>query len=444
MEYRVIRHDDYLAHRHEAGAGTAGSSSSANKGRGRKKGFQLDNALYKARAWIGGKWRYAYTNAQLAAMNAWGKGRQAARDVKKTASNAYGEAKKIASGKYAEDVRNRQKSGEYKMHTAVELRKQSRDAQRRGATEAAEGGKRHAKQLYDEGNYEAASAARERSSLKYKISDLLGGGLNSETARNVINRGKNITSGLLNRGHNVLRNGKKLADATLKDVGSYASKGKEFIQSLPDWSKTKAQNANAMAKEKTGVDVWDTAKRAGNKVKTEITEKPEHLKNVYEKARSDAGDIAREGKRMAGEAATSVKNAGKAAWDYAKPGGTFNQKTVQALEKIPGGSKAVSLAKSAKDTADKLSDSIADFARSNYRYATDSDYRKLTKEVKTAQKQLSSVQSQIAELQAESAKLGPNALPEGYNAIYALQEQEKALTSQINRANSVLDEYDED
>lgn len=437
MEYRVIRHDDYLAHRHEAGAGTAGSSSLANKGKGRKKGFQLDEHLYKARAWIGGKWRYAYTNAQLAAMNAWGKGRQAARDVKKAASNAYGEAKKVASGKYAEDVRNRQKSGEYKMHTAVELRKQSRDAQRRGATEAAEGGKRHAKQLYDEGNYEAASAARERSSLKYKISDLLGGGLDSETARNVITRGKNITSGLLNRGHNVLRNGKKLADATLKDVSSYASKGKEFIQSLPDWGKTKAQNANAMVKEKTGVDVWDTAKRAGNKVKTEITEKPEHLKNVYEKARSDAGDIAR-------EAATSVKNAGKAAWDYAKPGGTFDQKYVQALEKIPGGSKVVSLANSAKATADKLSDSIADFARSNYRYATDSDYRKLTKEVKTAQKQLSDVQSIIAKIKAESAKLGPYELPEDYNDIYKLQELELELTGQISRANSALDKYDED
>ena len=63
MQYRIIRSgqsDDYFEH--------------ALFG-GRQKGAQNKNHKYLARAWIQNKWRYAYTQAEVRALENWDKGK---------------------------------------------------------------------------------------------------------------------------------------------------------------------------------------------------------------------------------------------------------------------------------------------------------------------------------------------------------------------------------
>ena len=100
MEYRVIRtgqSDDHFEH--------------ALFGGGRQKGAQNKNHKYLARAWWQNKWRYAYTQAEVAALQNLGKARQAAKDVGDKAKAGAAKVTKtvsdVASGKYARDVDSR-------------------------------------------------------------------------------------------------------------------------------------------------------------------------------------------------------------------------------------------------------------------------------------------------------------------------------------------------
>ena len=100
MEYRVIRtgqSDDHFEH--------------ALFGGGRQKGAQNKNHKYLARAWWQNKWRYAYTQAEVAALQNLGKARQTAKDVGDKAKAGAAKVTKavsdVASGKYARDVDSR-------------------------------------------------------------------------------------------------------------------------------------------------------------------------------------------------------------------------------------------------------------------------------------------------------------------------------------------------
>lgn len=100
MEYRVIRtgqSDDHFEH--------------ALFGGGRQKGAQNKNHKYLARAWWRNKWRYAYTQAEVAALQNLGKARQAAKDTADKAKAGAAKVTKavsdVASGKYARDVDSR-------------------------------------------------------------------------------------------------------------------------------------------------------------------------------------------------------------------------------------------------------------------------------------------------------------------------------------------------
>lgn len=100
MEYRVIRtgqSDDHFEH--------------ALFGGGRQKGAQNKNHKYLARAWWRNKWRYAYTQAEVAALQNLGKARETAKNVGDKAKAGAAKVTKtvsdVASGKYARDVDSR-------------------------------------------------------------------------------------------------------------------------------------------------------------------------------------------------------------------------------------------------------------------------------------------------------------------------------------------------
>lgn len=93
MEYRVIRtgqSDDHFEH--------------ALFGGGRQKGAQNKNHKYLARAWWQNKWRYAYTQAEVIALQNLGKARQAAKDVGDKAKAAASTVKSVATGNYAKSI----------------------------------------------------------------------------------------------------------------------------------------------------------------------------------------------------------------------------------------------------------------------------------------------------------------------------------------------------
>lgn len=93
MEYRVIRtgqSDDHFEH--------------ALFGGGRQKGAQNKNHKYLARAWWRNKWRYAYTQAEVIALQNLGKARQAAKDVGDKAKAAASTVKSVATGNYAKSI----------------------------------------------------------------------------------------------------------------------------------------------------------------------------------------------------------------------------------------------------------------------------------------------------------------------------------------------------
>lgn len=100
MEYRVVRTGDPDPH-----------FEHALFGGGRQKGAQNKNHKYLARAWWQNKWRYAYTQAEVAALQNLGKARQAAKDVGNKAKAGAAKVTKavsdVASGKYARDVDSR-------------------------------------------------------------------------------------------------------------------------------------------------------------------------------------------------------------------------------------------------------------------------------------------------------------------------------------------------
>ena len=81
MEYRVVKKEQSSGHLQHAW------------GNGREKGAQNKNHKYLARAWIQNKWRYAYTQAEVAMLQNWGKGKDGGLADQKKLNDAKRNAK---------------------------------------------------------------------------------------------------------------------------------------------------------------------------------------------------------------------------------------------------------------------------------------------------------------------------------------------------------------
>lgn len=104
MEYRVIRSkskSDYIEH---ALSLNSNGKPLYSSGRGRQKGAQNKNHKYLARAWWRNKWQYAYTEAEVRALQMLGKAKETASDVKNKVQTTAKKASDVATGKYARAV----------------------------------------------------------------------------------------------------------------------------------------------------------------------------------------------------------------------------------------------------------------------------------------------------------------------------------------------------
>ena len=121
MEYRVIRSedrsDDAIEH--------------AIFGGGRQKGAQNKNHKYLARAWWQNKWRYAYTEAEVRALQMLGKAKETASEAKEAVKETTAKvkttaekAKSVATGNYAKVVDNKASTAKQNIARATEARNQ--------------------------------------------------------------------------------------------------------------------------------------------------------------------------------------------------------------------------------------------------------------------------------------------------------------------------------
>lgn len=227
MQYRIIRTGE-----------EPDSFEHALFGGGRQKGAQNKNHKYLARAWWKNKWRYAYTEAEVRALQMLGKAKQTANDVKEKAQSTAEKAKSVATGQYSKDVEKKASTAKQNIARASEEKSKAQsqakaasvrqDKYSGGLYPAFKGGKEkatnaanskaraeqnaaNAEKARQKYQAELASAARERESTAYKVSEGINKAKNkaSETAEKVSNAAKSAKDKGKAKAEEILNNLKK-------------------------------------------------------------------------------------------------------------------------------------------------------------------------------------------------------------------------------------------
>ena len=545
MEYRIVRtgeNKDYLEHaihgmgkrtysgtsQKSNGSGGGSDSGGTGQGRGRQKGFQLDNHLYLARQWVGDKWRYAYNQAEVKAMQNWGKAKKAAGDVADAAKGAAGTAKKVLSGNYSKDIDSSfrkttsaldkaRKRGndvvEDRLNKKVaNLAKQQNtnaykvsDTVEKATNKARDAAKSASDYVSDKAGKVKNTYEKTKSNVSEYVSDKAGKAKTAVgTAKKVLsgNYSKDIDSSFIKttsaldkarkRGNDVVEdrlnkkvanlakqqntNAYKVSDAVEKATNKardVAKSTSDYVSDKADKAKTAASDTYNNAKDKIsnaynatkskveneindprsitnraknavsniGWEAAEGAKKAGKAVADYTADKANKAKNVYEKARSDAGDLLNQTLSSAKSKVDKGKDAASKLLDKATDKGkALKETTMKAAQDAAekGKGRVDQLLSKASKAASDAPENLKDLASRTYGKAktqvelaknasTERDYDRFYKNwVKDAEKKVSNIEKEIAEYNKLSKE------EQDFNAGWYRMKQEQLKTAKDN------------
>ena len=316
MEYRVIRsgdRSDYLEH--------------AIFGGGRQKGAQNKNHKYLARAWWKNKWRYAYTEAEVRALQMLGKAKETASDVKEKAQDTAAKvktsaekAKSVATGQYAKSVDAKETKAAQNYYRAKEdYQKQTTQAKNatkrigenlnlaekvfntksgqkkmQQTTDAAgryTNNAKKAREAMDKYGDEAKAAAKEKESTAYKVSNAV------NNASNKLNSTAKSAKEAVAKASSDAKNSSTAKYVTNAVEARKAEKDREAAEKAGD--KQAAIEAN---------NRYENAKHQQNKAASEIKDK---TSNAAKSAKEKVTSTAEKGKAKAEELLSGMKKADK-------------------------------------------------------------------------------------------------------------------------------------
>lgn len=356
MQYRIIRTGE-----------EPDSFEHALFGGGRQKGVQNKNHKYLARAWWKNKWRYAYTEAEVRALQMLGKAKQTANDVKEKAQSTAEKAKSVATGQYSKDIEKKASTAKQNIARASEEKSKAQsqakaasvrqDKYSGGLYPAFKGGKEKAAnasnaQARAEKNaadaeksrqkYQAelASAARERESTAYKVSEGINNAKDkaSETASKVSNAAKST----VNVGKDIVSS---FSDAA-KD------KAKEISEAWKDDGPRKVADAARDVSSQIGKSVKTAAEAATGKYSKDVDSRLSKANENYNRASEDL-EKQRQLRDAAGKRRSSGNENANAAYERAS-------NNAKEAERKAASSKFEQLAiqKEQKSTAYKVSEGV--------------------------------------------------------------------------------------
>lgn len=433
MEYRVIRSedrsDDVIEHDLFKGAG-----GKPLYGRGRQKGAQNKVHKYLARAWWRNKWRYAYTEAEVRALQMLGKAKETASEAKEAVKETTAKvkttaekAKSIATGNYAKAVDNKASTAKQNIARATEARNQeqqkaalatarkesadnklfkTKKTQQTSSNASASAERASANaQKYDEARSKAqadlASAAREKETTAYKVSKAVNDTTAKvkSTANKVADTAKDVTEkakdapraaaeAVVNAAEKAGKTAKKATDIATgkyaKDIDNEETKAKEnYNRAKEDHDKQIQQYKNA--KDRIGSNLTSWEKFATPYLNKNARTKIENTANAAERAidnaekarvamgnyKADAERAARKKETTAYKVSEGVNKAKDKASDAVKS--AVDKGKAKAEELF---SKASNTAKSAANKVSDTARKAADIASGKYAKDVDENYNR--------------------------------------------------------------------
>lgn len=384
MEYRVIRSedrsDDAIEH--------------AIFGGGRQKGAQNKNHKYLARAWWQNKWRYAYTEAEVRALQMLGKAKETASEAKEAVKETTAKvkttaekAKSVATGNYAKVVDNKASTAKQNIARATEARNQeqqkaasatarkesadnklfkTKKTQQTSSNASASAERASANaQKYDEARSKAqadlASAAREKETTAYKVSKAVNDTTAkvkstadkvADTAKDVADKVKDApraaAEAVVNASEKAGKTAKKAADIATgkyaKDVDNDEAKAKEnYNRAKEDHDKQIQQYKNA--KQRIGKNLTPWEEFATPYFNKNARTKIENTANAAERAMDNAEKAGAAMRNYKADAESAARKKETAAYKVSK---AVNDTT----------DKVKSAANTAKDTVNKAESEI--------------------------------------------------------------------------------------
>jgi hypothetical protein len=232
MEYRIIRTGE-----------EPDSFEHALFGGGRQKGAQNKNHKYLARAWWRNKWRYAYTEAEVRALQMLGKAKETASDVKKTAEKTATKVKgtvNVASGqakKAVDTAKNTVQKTAYETSKAAQKTAKEVSVKAKGTANVATGQAKKAvntaKNTVEKTAYNASKAAKE------VVNDVKLG----TTAKQVAIKAETAKNDIKNTANKVSNSAKAAAEKVTSTAKTVTEKGKAKAEEL--LSNTKKENTSS-------------------------------------------------------------------------------------------------------------------------------------------------------------------------------------------------------
>ncbi len=279
MEYRAIRSGDPDPYFEHALFGNSG----------RQKGAQNKNHKYLARAWWQNKWRYAYTQAEVKALQNLGKAKTAVSNAtdkaKTTASNAAAKVTKTVdkaktTAKNVADSARNSAAGRY-VTNATEARKAEKE--RDAATES---GNRQAA-IDAENRLERAETQRNRAANDVKTSVSNAASSAKSAASSAADKGKAAAEKLLNKASSAAKSASEKVTETAKNTSSKISDAAERVA---DKASSAAKSAaDKVANSEAGQKVSDAAERVADKV-SDVKTNAEHKVYAAEMKRKYGAD----------------------------------------------------------------------------------------------------------------------------------------------------------
>lgn len=336
MEYRVIRtgqSDDHFEH--------------ALFGGGRQKGAQNKNHKYLARAWWQNKWRYAYTQAEVAALQNLGKARETAKNVGDKAKAGAAKVTKTvsdaASGKYARDVDSRAD------------RYAESAAQRSAASKRQSASGREQHETYLTANKVAEYNEEKANKFTNKLTG------KSKMYKEAATSDRNAAKTAAAESSRLMTMSRENAAAARSDAKKAAEA--EAEKNTAAYKISKAAGNASRAARNTADRVSDTARDVGNRVSNAASDAKNAVTSVAERGRAAA-------ERVANRVSNASKAAGERATDTAKSATNKGKAAVEKLlnrasntaKDVAEKAANTSVGKKVTETAERVSNAVSDTA----------------------------------------------------------------------------------
>lgn len=414
MEYRVIRSED----RSDAAIEHALFG-------GRQKGAQNKNHKYIARAWLEGKWRYAYTQAELKILQNWGKnrgslaGKQKENQLKREAKAAQKQVTKAEKDakKVAQDTKKAASNAVTKA---------------KGTANVLAG---NARKAADTVSNKAGKAVYDTKKAAKELGEDLRSGVTAKQAKikaeTALNDAKNLPKW-------AKEDATKAANKVKEAASSAEAKGKQLLDKVTSKAKTTAKNVSDKAKE-TAKNVSDKAKDAKNYAAT-VDEKKRKAENDMTQATQDIYNARK-------QKSEALSKSDEAALNGNKKEAIDQQNKADAASRDERGAKAgFDSAKKQREEATKeqnslrykMSDLLSNGSKSKTAQAGKDKADKLINDAKSATKEAADKGKSVA------AKLAVGASKAKDNAEEKLDSAKNKVEQTVNKArNKALDAVDQ-